>query len=139
MLLFETFARAQAARLEFFHPPGTRRWTFSDWGNAMAGECGEACNVGKKLTRAEDGVAPPSQAPREVLLESLGEELADTVTYAFSLAAHAGLDLEEHIVRKFNKVSEERECSVRLGLENGMVVVVGLPVPHSAAASSGGS
>ncbi len=86
MLSFETFARAQAARIEFFHPPGTRRWTFSDWGNALAGECGEA----------------------------------------FSLAAHAGIDLQEHVVRKFNEVSRERGCPVLLCRERGAVVATGL-------------
>ena len=125
-LSFGTFDLAQAARIGFFHPPGTREWTYADWGNAMAGECGETCNVVKKLMRDADGLAPPGQEPREVLLESLGEELADTVTYAFSLAGAAGIDLTDHIVRKFNEVSEKRDCPIRLAMNGDTVIVVGL-------------
>jgi NTP pyrophosphatase (non-canonical NTP hydrolase) len=67
------------------------------WGNAMAGECGEACNVVKKIDR--DGWTPELQ-------KALAKELADVVTYADLLAARFGIDLGEAVASKFNEVSQ---------------------------------
>lgn len=75
------------------------------WGNAMAGECGEACNVVKKIDR--DGDTPELRA-------MLAEELADLITYADLLAARFDIDLGAAVVAKFNKVSEKRGCDIRL-------------------------
>lgn len=66
------------------------------WGNAMAGEVGEACNVIKKIDR--DGMT-------EQRLKDLADELADVITYADLLAARYGIDLEKAIIDKFNAVS----------------------------------
>lgn len=69
------------------------------WGNAMAGECGEACNIIKKMDR--DGETPE-------LHEALAKELADLVTYADLLAARYGIDLGRAVAVKFNEVSKRR-------------------------------
>lgn len=75
------------------------------WGNAMAGECGEACNIVKKIDR--DGWSPELQ-------NALGKELADIVTYADLLAARFGIDLAQVVAIKFNEVSERVGSDLRL-------------------------
>lgn len=80
------------------------------WGNAMAGECGEACNVIKKIDR--DGMTPER-------LQALAKELADVVTYADLLAARFGIDLGEAIASKFNEVSKRQDHFLRLNALDG--------------------
>lgn len=75
------------------------------WGNAMAGECGEACNFVKKIDR--DGETPE-------LVQALAYELADLVTYADLLAARYGIDLGKAIIDKFNIVSDRSSCQIKL-------------------------
>jgi len=75
------------------------------WGNAMAGECGEACNVVKKIDR--DGLT-------EERVAALAKELADVVTYADLLAARFGIDLGLAVAEKFNEVSERVGSDLRL-------------------------
>jgi NTP pyrophosphatase (non-canonical NTP hydrolase) len=75
------------------------------WGNAMAGECGEACNVVKKIDR--DGWT-------EELQLKLSKELADVVTYADLLAARFGIDLGLAVATKFNEVSDRVGSDLRL-------------------------
>ena len=53
-------------------------WTGSDWSNAMAGECGEACNIVKKLRRHETHTGTAYNTPEvEALLPMLADEIAD--------------------------------------------------------------
>jgi NTP pyrophosphatase (non-canonical NTP hydrolase) len=75
------------------------------WGNAMAGECGEACNVVKKIDR--DGLTDERVA-------ALAKELADVVTYADLLAARFGIDLGLAVAAKFNEVSIRVGSELRL-------------------------
>ncbi len=70
-------------------------WSLTDWGCAMAGEVGEACNKIKKLRRGED-----------IPMEDIGRELADVVIYADLLAARLSIDLGDAVVQKFNEVSD---------------------------------
>jgi NTP pyrophosphatase (non-canonical NTP hydrolase) len=81
-------------------------WSPTDWACAVAGECGEVCNEIKKLRRGKD-----------VPMDVIGDELADTIIYADLLAARLGIDLSEAIVRKFNAVSKKRNLPVFLNLE----------------------
>jgi NTP pyrophosphatase (non-canonical NTP hydrolase) len=78
-------------------------WTASDWGNALAGEVGEACNFIKKMRRGD-----------QIAMKDIGKELADVVTYADLLAQHLGLDLEECVRQKFNEVSARHGSEIRL-------------------------
>ena len=88
-------------------------WSLSDWAVAMAGECGEACNVIKKMNRQRDSIR--NQDPENLeLVDALAEEIADTVTYAFLLAERCGFDMEDIVTRKFNKVSEKHGFSQRI-------------------------
>lgn len=74
----------------------------SYFGNELAGEAGEACNVVKKLERERYGM-PGSRDT----VEHLGEELADVVICAMNIANRSGLDLMAEVARKFNATSEK--------------------------------
>ena len=80
-------------------------WMLADWGNALAGEVGEACNIIKKMKRDPHGT---------VTVEQLANELADVVTYAAIIASKIDVDLGEAVIRKFNIVSERRGSDMRL-------------------------
>lgn len=71
----------------------------------MAGECGEACNLVKKLRRGEN-----------IHKDHIAHELADLVIYADLLAARLNINLGAAVVEKFNMVSDRTRklSSVRL-------------------------
>lgn len=86
-------------------------WTLADWGNSMAGEAGEACNVIKKIRRGDYTV--------DEARGNLADELADVVVYLDLLAEAAGIDLGDAVARKFNKVSQRVGSKLTLNvLEN---------------------
>ena len=90
----------------FNHPIAV--WSLSDWAVAMAGECGEACNIVKKITRVEDGLDQGRHdGTTKELRAKLADELADTITYAFLLADRAGINMESAVKNKFNRVSDQ--------------------------------
>lgn len=86
---------------DVFH--GVAEWSLPDWGCAMAGEVGEACNLIKKHRRGED-----------INLDDIAEEVADVVIYADLLLARMNRDLGEAVRAKFNKVSERRRSAIKL-------------------------
>lgn len=98
--------QANAVRTRRWHPgfPLDTEWGSSDWSTALAGEVGEVCGVIKMMRRLEGGHQEVKRT-REELLEHLGDEIADVILYADLLATKHGLDLEECIVKKFNKTS----------------------------------
>jgi NTP pyrophosphatase (non-canonical NTP hydrolase) len=117
-LAFRRLRSQNVARANRWHPgfpdkedPATA-WTGGDWAAAMAGECGEACNIVKKLRRIETGHGATTHAGEKheetELLPKLADELADVVIYTDLLAARYGLDLGEAVRNKFNEVSDKR-------------------------------
>lgn len=101
-LSFFSFRAANVQRCEAsFHMCDD--WSPTDWATAMAGECGEACNLIKKLRRGED-----------IPVEQIGKELADLVTYADLLAHRLGINLGEAVRQKFNEVSKRVNSDVTL-------------------------
>lgn len=84
-------------------------FSLSYLGNAMAGECGEACNVIKKLERERLGARGRRATP-----EQLAEELADVVIYVDLIARRMNVDLGEAVRAKFNKTSEGYNLGVKL-------------------------
>lgn len=99
-------------------------WTIAEWTNALAGECGEACNLAKKLVRG-DFDEPESV---DALLD-LAEEIADVIGYADLCMSRVHHELEKlgadssqlaaartgnAVVAKFNKVSERLVAKGRL-------------------------
>lgn len=102
---------------EVFHP--LTQWSPTDYGCAMAGEAGEACNKLKKLKRLADSViqkmvwwADKSLTDEIVAMtSSIGEELADTVIYCDLIAARLNIDLAKAIIDKFNADSEKHNST----------------------------
>lgn len=116
-LSFTDLRRANLARVivyknakgELSHgSAGINSWSLVQWSNAMAGECGETCNLTKKIDRGDFG------EPTKEQLDELGNEIADVIIYADHLAARAGLDLGECVRRKFNIVSDRVGATVKL-------------------------
>lgn len=104
--------RSRCAR---WHMEG-EEWSAADWGNALAGETGELCNVIKKIRRRETGVLPtPYNTPEmHELMSKVKDEIADVFLYLDLVACHFNLELEECIFPKFNKVSEAQGFPERL-------------------------
>lgn len=101
-LSFDELRDANVRRCEdVFH--GLGDWSLTDWGCAMAGEVGEACNLIKKTRRGEN-IDP----------DDIAEEVADVIIYADLLLARMGKDLGECVRAKFNKVSQRRGSEIRL-------------------------
>lgn len=78
-------------------------WSATDWGCAVAGEVGEACDLLKK--RRGGASIPPVE---------IGRELADAVIYIDLLALHLGIDLGKAVRDKFNEVSAREGSDVIL-------------------------
>lgn len=114
-LTFAALSAVNRSRVERWHPGfPADGWTGSDWSNAAAGEMGEACNIVKKLRRAE--AAQPAAldpAPAD-LVGMLATEIADTIIYLDLLAQYYNIHLPAAIVDKFNFVSEREGFPERL-------------------------
>lgn len=84
-------------------------WNEAEWGNAIAGEVGELCNVLKKFIRQAENDPDP-----DTLRTMAGKELADVVIYADLIAARLHVDLGDEVRAKFNEVSERHGFHQRL-------------------------
>jgi len=105
-LTFAELRKADVLRTESeVFGPGTKLmdWSPTDWGCALAGEVGEACNLVKKRRRCED-----------IATQEIAAELADVVIYADLMAARLGIDLGAAVREKFNYVSRKRGSDVML-------------------------
>lgn len=113
-LTFERLSLVNATRCEAaFHQ--INDWSPTDWACAMGGECGEALNKVKKLRRLDGAdFQLDVRGQREKLKQEILDELADTIIYADLLATRLGGGLEEAIIRKFNEVSDRRDCKIKL-------------------------
>lgn len=114
VLTFRALRRANVSRKVRWHGEADE-WSGADWSNAMAGECGEACNIVKKLRRHETHTGTAYNTPEaEALMPMLADELADVVTYCDLLADKYGIDLDRAVREKFNRVSEAQDFPERL-------------------------
>lgn len=77
------------------------KWDLPTYGNALAGETGELCNVLKKIRRGDFTLEAANEK------ELIADEAADVVIYLDQLCQLAGIDLQTAIVNKFNKKSVE--------------------------------
>lgn len=105
-------------RANRWHSGNFKNWSGLEWAGALCGEAGEAANVAKKLRRVEldlHGNAH-SEHPlvQEELVEKLANECGDTFLYLCLLASRYDIDLEQAIVRVFNKKSIEMNFPERL-------------------------
>ena len=90
-------------------------WSVAEWGNAAAGECGEACNVAKKMLRWDLGIRTElAGKSRDAYKDDLAQEIADTLLYLDLWAASEGIDLQEAVRKTFNNKSIEIGSCVRL-------------------------
>lgn len=108
LLDFDTFRKTNRDRCET-HAQKLNDWMPQEWTNAMAGECGEACNITKKMSRLKFKKTwnKPEDLRMEVLREKLKREIGDVVIYADLLASSEGLTLEDCVRTAFNEKSEE--------------------------------
>jgi hypothetical protein len=116
-LSFKRLRQFGVARcIKHFHRQ-INEWSPTDWGCAMAGETGEACNILKKMKRIADN---PESVPLDKVEEyqtlkgKLADELADIQTYLDLTAARFDLDLGEITVKKFNEVSDRINSDIKL-------------------------
>jgi len=118
-LTFEELQAINKRRCEStFH--SVEEWKPWEWSNAMAGECGEACNITKKMNRIwpanqfiQNWNKPEDQRMAE-LEDRLADELADVVIYADLLATRIGRSLGECVRKKFNEKSDEIHSTIKL-------------------------
>jgi len=90
---------------------GDGKISLSYRGNELAGECGEACNVIKKLDRENLGL-PGSRDT----VAHLAEELADVIICVDLIALRFGIDLNKAVMQKFNETTEKVRLLTRLSL-----------------------
>lgn len=83
-------------------------WSLSEWGNAVAGETGELCNIIKKIHRGDLTLDEANQQ------ELIANEAADIVCYLDLLCQRAGVNLTTAVVNKFNQVSDDRKSPVKI-------------------------
>ncbi len=90
-------------------------WSIAEWGNAMAGEAGESCNVAKKILRLDMNIRQElADKDKAGYTKDLANELADTFLYLDLMAAAAGIDLEQAIINKFNLKSDQIGSDIKL-------------------------
>ena len=111
MLTFDDISIVNYARMRDWH--GAVEWTLGDWGNALAGECGELCNVIKKIRRDQTGLTHEQRTP-EHRYQQLKEEIADVYIYLDLIATMCNVHLPSAVQEKFNKDSEKRGFPQRL-------------------------
>lgn len=87
-----------------------------EWCCELAEEAGEVCGVAKKLARASHPTDPTKDItgkPRKKMSD-LADEIGDVVTVAAIVASRAGIDFEQAVKVKWNKVSEGVNWKERL-------------------------
>ena len=99
---FKTLSEAVLKRCEEESHP-VNAWSPSDWSNAMAGMCGEVCNLTKKIRRSET-----------VSLGEIGQKIGNLVIYADLLCQRMGLDLGTVVRRAFNEHSNKLGSNIKV-------------------------
>jgi NTP pyrophosphatase (non-canonical NTP hydrolase) len=101
-LTFHSLRKANLDRCnKYFHKIDD--WSFTDWACALAGEVGELCNFIKKAHRGQS-----------ISKEEFAKEIADIQCYLDLLAARMNINLADCVIRKFNEVSDRKNCKIKL-------------------------
>ena len=115
MLDLSELRKANTLRCERDWKHSLNGWSVAEWGNATAGELGEACNVAKKMLRWDHNIRTElAEKSREEYKADLADEIADTLIYLDLWSASEGIDLAEAVRRKFNQKSDEIGSSVKI-------------------------
>lgn len=118
LLMFSDLREANLFRLPQFKnalggpahtKPDGSDWSDAQWLMAVTGELGELANLLKKKLRGD-----LAHRTEDDVREEIGDELADVQIYLDILAFRLGVDLNEAVIRKFNKVSRRVGCDVFL-------------------------
>ena len=112
-LTFEMLREKNLVRCETGFGHKLDSWSVAEWGNATAGECGEACNVAKKILRFRDNVAGNKKS-KEEYIKDLSSEIAGTLIYLDLWAASQGINLAEAVIDEFNNKSNEIGSTIKL-------------------------
>lgn len=91
-------------------------WSLPQWGNAVAGETGELCNIIKKIARGDfnDNDYRIQEANMNEVNDKLADEAADIVCYLDLLCQKTGINLRDAIIDKFNAVSIKVGSDIKL-------------------------
>lgn len=112
---FTTLRTANVLRCEHGWGHRLKGWSVAEWGNAAAGELGEACNVAKKMLRWDHDIRTELAAKsRDGYKEDLRQEIADTLIYLDLWAASEGIDLGEAVRLAFNNKSDEIGSEIKI-------------------------
>lgn len=107
-MTFDSLAKANSECAKQWNPAGTPVPLIFSLVE-LAGEAGEACNIGKKIARTELGLAGGVTD-----IQPLIDELADVVICADLVARKLGINLGAAVARKFNETSRKRGFTVSL-------------------------
>lgn len=113
-LTFDEFRRRNLERKARWHEGSTREWVGPDWGNELAGETGEACNIIKKMQRNDDGIFQAGQPTYAEMRMNLKKEIGDVVICAELIAEFYDMSLADCVRYAFNKTSEKNGFPERL-------------------------
>lgn len=115
MLSFEQLRDANILRCERDWKHSLNGWSVAEWGNAAAGELGEACNVAKKMLRWDHNIRTElAGKSRDGYKADLAQEIADTLIYLDLWAASEGISLEEAVRTAFNNKSNDISSTVTI-------------------------
>jgi len=112
-LRFDVLQQACSERAKEWDDPDL---PLSYFGNELAGEVGEACNVVKKLERARYGMVGSRDT-----VDHLADECGDAMICLVRLANKAGFDLGEITHAKFNRTSAKNGLTTMIS-EDGTYV-----------------
>jgi NTP pyrophosphatase (non-canonical NTP hydrolase) len=116
-LSIQHLQQLNAQRAKRWHNGDLHAWSPLEWGGALAGEAGEACNAAKKLRRDQLGLANrDGRAATEGTdyRHKVAKECADTILYALLLIEVVGHDAEQTLCEVFNAKSVEYDFPERL-------------------------
>ena len=115
LLTFSKLRAANILRCEKDWKHSLAGWSVAEWGNAAAGDLGEACNVAKKMLRWDHNIRTELAAKsREEYKKDLAQEIADTLIYLDLWTASEGISLEEAVRTAFNNKSDEIGSEVKI-------------------------
>lgn len=105
----------------FNTPPDT---LISYFGNGLAGEVGELCNMIKKIDRVKlTGVdIGHSYKASDITKHMLEEEVGGIMAYLCHICHRLDIDIEDAIINSFNAVSEEQNMPYRYIAHNSDII-----------------